>query len=172
MISAAFPLQCETQPQIQFRASRSILVSCIVDRFLVSILLGKIFFDFGSQRCLLHLVDLFKINVFEVDDLFDVLWHWRCSAPSPRPQMGKSFVVGLLLFSDSGNSDFVVFLEHNRVLFKFVLALRRLLGCLGVWSLENHLVYRWELHSVLAQLTPKHLSSQQGTVTLFSMYCI
>ena len=45
------------------------------------------------------------INVFELDDLFDLLWHWRCSVSAGW----ESFIVGLLLFSDSSNAEFVVF---------------------------------------------------------------
>ena len=88
---------------------------------------------------------------------------------SSCPQIGN---LSWLAFSSSVIVAMLIsWSSATRVLFKFVLGLRRLLGCLGVWYLEN-LLYHWELHSVLAQLTHKHLSSQQGTVTLFSMYWI
>ena len=38
------------------------------------------------------------ISVLELDDLFDVSWQWRCSAPSPCPQVGNP---SLLSFSSS-----------------------------------------------------------------------
>ena len=49
------------------------------------------------------------INVFELDDLFDVLWHWRCSHLISMSADCESFVVGLQLFRDGSNADFVVF---------------------------------------------------------------
>ena len=43
----------------------SLLVRCL--------LLRKILFELGSQRCLLLLSNLFMINVLELDDLLGVL---------------------------------------------------------------------------------------------------
>ena len=170
--STSNSVSCSRILSTRFCCSSAALVPCIVDRLLDSAFcFARFSFEFGSQRCLLLLVDLFRINVFELDDLFDVLWHWRCSAPSPWPQVGNP---SLLAFSSSAIIAMLISWSsatQSGIVQVFVLGLRRLLGCLGVWYLEN-LLYHWELHSVLAQLTHKHLSSQQGTVTLFSMYWI
>ena len=35
------------------------------------------------------------INVLELDGLLDVLWHWRCPAPSPCAQIGNPSLLAL-----------------------------------------------------------------------------
>ena len=57
------------------RSVRSILVSRIVDRYLDSAFCFARFSLNLAQRFLLLLVELFMINVLELDDLFGVLWH-------------------------------------------------------------------------------------------------
>ena len=84
----------------------------------------------------------------------------------------ESFVVGLHLFSDGSNADFVVFRNTTRVSVQVCVGPSKTSGLSGCLVLGRNLLYHWELHSVLAQLTHKHLSSQQGTVTLLSMYWI
>ena len=74
------------------------------------------------------------------------------------------FAAGLQLFSDSSNADFVVFCNTIGYCSSLCRAFE------DFWT--AWVPGTWELHSVLAQLTHEHLSSQQATVTLFSMYWI
>ena len=72
------------------------------------ILLRKILFELGFQRCLLFLVNLFMINVLELDYIFGILWYWRCLCSFSVSACRECFAVGLQLFSESSNADLVV----------------------------------------------------------------
>ena len=80
----------------------------------------------------------------------------------------------MLAFSSSAivPDRFRGLLQHDWVLFKFVLGLRRLLGCLAVWYMETFCTIGNS--SLLAQLHHNHLSSQHGTVSPLSVdwFCV